>query len=406
MEDIGSIIEGVRSLPMEEVIGNILPLSRKGSYNYGLCPFHNDSKSGSFVVTANKNVWKCFACPDSPGGDAIDFVAKYHNLEPLAAILKIALDFKIITPEEYESFSSGKHEKLEYKPVEKIKKKIHQPASPHILDTIYKIFMDICELSEGDQLYLLYERNNDIAQLGEYITLPNRNQKPRIIKELIERLGKVGISSDILGFVPGFFWNSHKKRWDCADIDGIAFAIRNIDQQIIRLQIRKRTAEKDQRYIWFSSSFAEGHSGKLRKGTSSGSPIDVVHPQKYKFPIITVTEGKFKALALSKLNLMSLSMQGISSWKRVPVEIERVLKKHPDQYPPNEVEVWLCYDQDIVNNPHVRDSANNLKDELVKMGLNVLFAVWGEQYGKGIDDVISNGHQRKIVKVNTLPTHQ
>ncbi|MFI5342771.1 MAG: CHC2 zinc finger domain-containing protein [Chlamydiales bacterium] len=55
----------------------------------GLCPFHSDSKPGSFKVNLTTGAYKCFSC-HAKGGDILSFVmAKYgfsfsETLEQLA----------------------------------------------------------------------------------------------------------------------------------------------------------------------------------------------------------------------------------------------------------------------------------------------------------------------------------
>lgn len=45
----------------------------------GLCPFHNDTQPGSFVVNQKTGAFKCFSCGES-GGDIIDFHMKVNRL--------------------------------------------------------------------------------------------------------------------------------------------------------------------------------------------------------------------------------------------------------------------------------------------------------------------------------------
>lgn len=57
----------------------------KSGVNYvGLCPFHDDSSLGNFVVSPKKNIYKCFACGAS--GDAVSYLMKAKNLSYVEAI--------------------------------------------------------------------------------------------------------------------------------------------------------------------------------------------------------------------------------------------------------------------------------------------------------------------------------
>lgn len=46
---------------------------RRGWVNGGLCPFHEDRSTGSFVVNINNGAYKCFSC-GAGGGDVIAFL--------------------------------------------------------------------------------------------------------------------------------------------------------------------------------------------------------------------------------------------------------------------------------------------------------------------------------------------
>lgn len=57
----------------------------KSGVNYvGLCPFHDDSSLGNFVVSPKKNIYKCFACGAS--GDSVSYLMKAKNLSYVEAI--------------------------------------------------------------------------------------------------------------------------------------------------------------------------------------------------------------------------------------------------------------------------------------------------------------------------------
>lgn len=51
----------------------------KGWRQAGLCPFHNDTKEGSFYINQNSGAFKCFSC-GAKGGDIISFLQKRDAL--------------------------------------------------------------------------------------------------------------------------------------------------------------------------------------------------------------------------------------------------------------------------------------------------------------------------------------
>ena len=82
------------SLDIVDVISKFVVLKKAGRNFQGLCPFHNE-KTPSFVVTPDKQIFKCFGCGE--GGDVITFLMKINNqsfnevIEEQAEILGIEL---------------------------------------------------------------------------------------------------------------------------------------------------------------------------------------------------------------------------------------------------------------------------------------------------------------------------
>ncbi len=99
-ETIDKIFEAAH---IEEVIGDFLPLKKRGVNMIGLCPFHNE-KTPSFTVSPSKGIYKCFGCGES--GTAVNFVMKHENmtypeaLKYLAAKYGIEVEEKEMTDEE------------------------------------------------------------------------------------------------------------------------------------------------------------------------------------------------------------------------------------------------------------------------------------------------------------------
>lgn len=70
-----------------DVIGSYIHLQKKGSNHFGLCPFHNE-KSGSFSVSAPKQMFHCFGCGVS--GNVYTFLMKYENMTFVEALQALA----------------------------------------------------------------------------------------------------------------------------------------------------------------------------------------------------------------------------------------------------------------------------------------------------------------------------
>ncbi|MDD3088843.1 MAG: DNA primase [Candidatus Omnitrophica bacterium] len=93
-EIIDRILERV---DIVEVISEYVQLKRAGRSHKACCPFHNE-KTASFVVSPDKQIYHCFGC--GVGGNVLNFVMKYENLEFPDAVRKLALRAGVEIPVE------------------------------------------------------------------------------------------------------------------------------------------------------------------------------------------------------------------------------------------------------------------------------------------------------------------
>ena len=70
-------------LDIVEVISDYVKLEKSGKNYKGICPFHSE-KTPSFVVSQEKQIYKCFGCGE--GGNVINFIANIENLSFKQAI--------------------------------------------------------------------------------------------------------------------------------------------------------------------------------------------------------------------------------------------------------------------------------------------------------------------------------
>jgi len=80
-----------------EIVASYVPLTRKGTNLWGLCPFHNE-KTPSFSVSPDKQIYHCFGC--GKGGGAISFIMELENLTYPDAIRHLAKMQGMEVPEE------------------------------------------------------------------------------------------------------------------------------------------------------------------------------------------------------------------------------------------------------------------------------------------------------------------
>lgn len=90
-------------LPLSQVVGEVVKLTKAGAYWRGLCPFHHE-KSPSFFVNDDLGYYKCFGCGEH--GDIFTFRQKYEHLtfrealEDLAKQAGVKLTSRSYDPQE------------------------------------------------------------------------------------------------------------------------------------------------------------------------------------------------------------------------------------------------------------------------------------------------------------------
>lgn len=86
----------LESVSIVDVINDYVPLKRKGRDYECNCPFHEE-KTGSFKVSEEKKLFKCFGC--GKAGNAIDFVMESEGLTFFEALKKVATKGGIVLDE-------------------------------------------------------------------------------------------------------------------------------------------------------------------------------------------------------------------------------------------------------------------------------------------------------------------
>ncbi len=107
-----------------DIVSHYLTLKQVGRNFTALCPFHPE-KTPSFVVSPEKQIFKCFGC--GVGGNAITFVEKYENLSFPEAVKRVAELSGIELPTEFkEDDALLKIEEEGYKVAEYFHSKVSQ----------------------------------------------------------------------------------------------------------------------------------------------------------------------------------------------------------------------------------------------------------------------------------------
>lgn len=92
-----SVLQEVREQnDIVSIISDYVPLQKRGSNYFGLCPFHGE-KTPSFSVNEKEQFYKCFGC--GAGGNVITFLMKMENLSFQEAVQTLADRAHITLPE-------------------------------------------------------------------------------------------------------------------------------------------------------------------------------------------------------------------------------------------------------------------------------------------------------------------
>lgn len=401
--------EEVKAVKLSDVIGEYIEVKNNSlSDNDALCPFHGDDKFGNFKINDNKNLYKCFSCDEY--GDGIKFVMETENVGFKEAVIKIAYQQSIISLKQSEELLGGVLTSTEIKRVEKKAKakgdSLVEKGSDAVLNQGFRALMDLSGLSESHYLSLA-ERglNADEIKEGGFFTFPESNSE--FLFGLHKHLLNNGISNQLLKHVPGFATAEHLKEERNGEVrylytftnqNGMGIPVINASGEVVGVQVRKDTVkEGEQRYAWFSSSYAE-HKNTYKHGTPAGAPLHVTYPTVNKFKnVVFITEGIFKANSIARqFESTAVSLQGVGNYHTIVEEL-RVIEAKNGKLD----HVFVAFDADMAQNVHVYRHLKKMVEKIKEAFPEVTFynSLWDEAYGKGIDDLIDAGQLNQLQRV-------
>ena len=88
-QTVDKVLETAR---IEDVVGDFVPLRKRGINLIGVCPFHNE-RTPSFNVNPTRNIFKCFGCGEA--GDSVSFLMKHENFNFTDSIKWLANRYNI-----------------------------------------------------------------------------------------------------------------------------------------------------------------------------------------------------------------------------------------------------------------------------------------------------------------------
>ena len=124
------MIEVARAVPIEQLIGKYVKLTRSGREFKACCPFHRES-TPSFTVVPDKNLFHCFGCGAS--GDGLSFVQRIDGTGFKESVRAICATFGYIGGTGIKSPARPRDEK--------IRKEQEQKADARKLSRMHDIWM-------------------------------------------------------------------------------------------------------------------------------------------------------------------------------------------------------------------------------------------------------------------------
>lgn len=392
---IENMMSKLENLSVDECVSMRIKLRPHGRHLYGPCPFHNGTANGSFVVTPSKGLYYCFKCQE--GGNGIKFISMNDGIDYLQAAFTIALEKGIITYEEYELYAKKQSYSNDY--VSKIKNKYNpenrtahteQVKAPFgVCHNVYRIIKECCTLSDEHLNHLRNVRKLSEERIADdYFTFPTRSyERNRIIKRIKEEYPEY--TDELLMTVPGFYFDKKLGKLTFYSVKGIGMLLHDPYGRVVAIQIRRDTVKKgQQRYIWFSSSFAICEPDKYLGGAGTGAPRDILYPDNTEKSILCITEGRFKSEVLRDAGNVAVSLQGVGSWKNIDLDIKEIRKDRPVK------KIFIMFDADMFGKWEVFKQLVSLSDMLFSLFpfVSIKCGCWHAADGKGIDDLYHNGN--------------
>ena len=244
--------------------------------------------------------------------------------------------------------------------------------------------------------------------ISDYFTMPNMyGENGRVfMKELKEYIAiKHGYTEEKLIGVPGFYRDENgeitfvprkgigmKARNSAGLITGIQ--IRNYDyitnKGVLVLSETYKNGKAKSKYLWVSS-------GRLKDGCSSEAVVDTIIPEVNLDGDLYITEGKFKAEAMSRvLGVPVIALPGVKQWGRVLESEIKYINENIKQVN----NIFVCFDADLGTNLDVYGQLKSMTEKVLsKYNAEIKMIVWNQVFGKGLDDLILENNKDKYREI-------
>jgi hypothetical protein len=259
---------------------------------------------------------------------------------------------------------------------------VPQRATADTLHQVYHALLTLLTLSLRHRQNLRQRGLSDgeVAR-RQYRTLSTRG-RAELAGVLVDRFGP-----EVCARVPGLYLKTEGGRrwWTLAGIPGLLIPVLDVQRRIVALVIRSDDPEAGPRYSSLSS--------KNHGGPGSGAHVHIPLSDALATTTVRVTEGPLKADVVTVLSgMLTVGLPGASMWRQgIPVIASLQAQR-----------VVLAFDADARRKWSVARALQGAAGALQAAGFAVLFEVWPEQHGKGIDDLLAAGHRPEVVEGRAL----
>lgn len=257
-------------------------------------------------------------------------------------------------------------------------------ANPHN-HNIYSLFLEKLGIKPEDEGELLGRGlTHEQIRAGKYGSKGNNKEK-RTYTALADLN-----ATENLDNVPGFYMDAKSGYRSMAYVSGLVIPVCDFNGHHKSLLIRNDRAKTDSRgrlankYVTFSSS---GKPKGERVYHTTHCPIVKGPPKEACGVTARLTEGVLKADVSTAIgDLYTLGIQGLNVHDDFAATIDQL-----------EIStIQICFDQGEDDSLDMIRGKARLINRIKEIGIDFQIETWSPEYGKGIDDVLKNGHADKI----------
>ncbi len=198
---------------IEEIIGEVVPLTRKGQRLWACCPFHSE-KTPSFSVDPTTGLYYCFGC--HKGGNALTFLKDYEHIDGREAMEELAKRARMELPQMAPRTPQDEKDAL-------LKEEIYKANV-----AAARFYHDTLWTDEGaDALKYLYSRGLRDADIKHF----GLGCAPASGKALYEKLKSEGFSDEVL--LKGWLCGEKEGRFYDMFRDRVMFPIINSRDKVV-----------------------------------------------------------------------------------------------------------------------------------------------------------------------------